>query len=258
MKTKIEKNCAYLIDGKKAVFVDFIDGINLFKLEVDERLMFFYYIDKINYDVINIFDKKKIEILRENEIPENFEKADCEKIKIDEDAFYKFVFMLKPEVPNAAFCPKDMLENLFERKGIIYDETQNIEVGKKFRAVNPAYCLFNNFDIYRQTDMREDYPELVLKFEKFDKKFFLETSKLQSNAEIYLSAKSAAEFGGNHKEYSEWKKKVCGEYAVFFKGFTMAEFKRIFVIKNEKKLFFEKINLNENDIMLIRNKQKIK
>jgi len=253
-KIKFEKNQAYMFDNKLAYFLGEIDGINIFELKVDTKLYCFYFY-KTKSDILNLekIDKKYIEIFKEDELPiEDISKAEGKKIELSEDEFFRFIFTAKPPFPNGAFCPHNMLEELFERRGKIYSESDDITLAKKYRAVYPDYCLIKDGYLYRQTDLREDYPDLVLEFTKFDKDTFLKTAKYKDLEKIYLSAQSVEKYGGKHKEFADWQKKVIGKYEDFFQNAKMTKHKRHFVIREDKIWFFKKLKLDESKMWILK------
>ena len=252
MDKNFEKNKLYYSNDSPLLFIGLIDGINIFKLEYDKKLYFFYHIGKKTPDSINSFNKKDVEIFTEEQIPVDIQKKDDVIINYDESEFLRFVFTAKPKFPNSAFCPENMLDVLFEKKGIIYDESNKIELSDKFRAINPDYCLINGNDMYRQTDMRENYPDLILKFAKSDKNFFINSAVFNDEEEVYLTSKSSEIFGGKHNEFSGWIKKTEGDFNIFFKDFIMASFRRVFSIKKEKIHFLKKLNLSESKVTLLK------
>ena len=247
-----EKNKVYSLNGQPVVFISQIDGINTFKLELDKKLFFFYHLGKKKTTVISEFDKKNAEILTEEQLPSDIEKISDELIQFDESEFYRFVFTAKPKFPNSAFCPENMLNELFEKKGIIFDETSKLSLEDKFRAINPDYCLIKSNEAYRQVDMRENYPDFFLKHSKFDINIFVNSSVFKDDKEIYIRAKSSESYGGNHKDYSDWLKNTIGEYNDYIQDFKMASFKRIFTIKKDKIHFFKKIDLSDSKIVLLK------
>jgi len=249
--SKFSVGQAYSIDNDVAYYLGVIDGVNIFKLAVDTKLYCFYFDKKIK-DKISEINKNKIEIYKPEQLPEKIEKIDGKTVEIDNVSFLKFIWTEKPKFPNAAFCPAGLTDELFERKGMIFDENANLELGKKYRAVFPDYCIINKSGIFRQTDMRERYPDIILRFEKFDKIKFLETSEFADLGAVYLSAKSAESYGGTHKEYDDWLPKVSGAFEEYFAGSTMARFKRSFKIKSGKESYFEKLGIDKNKICMLK------
>lgn len=243
-----QKNCAYKINDELAYFLSAIDGINIFKLEFDTKLYCFYF-SETELNQIDKIDEKKIKIYRNDEIPEPIVKLENKSININQSELLNFIFSARPAFPNAAFCPENLLEELFERKGILLDKKKKIELGGDYRAINPNYCLIKDNFLFRQTDMREKYPDIILEITKFKKDVFLESSMFDDIEKFYLRTKSNERFGGTHKEFADWDKKVIDSFENYFKNYEMGKFKRIFKIKNEKLNFF---NENKIDIKKIR------
>ncbi|MBP7654365.1 hypothetical protein KA977_13145 [Candidatus Dependentiae bacterium] len=252
MKTKnFQKGFAYKVKDKTAYYLGIIDGINIFKLSLDCHLHLFYF-EKNKISKISSFEKNKIEMFKNEELPEDIKLIDGNSVEIDDSELLKFIFTAKPMFPNSAFCPEGKLEELFERKGIIFNESDKIELNKKYRAVNPSYCIIKNNSIYRQTDMWEKYPDLILKLVPFDKKVFLNSSDFKDDGELYLSAVSSESYGGTHKDFDSLKNKVTDSFDNFTKGSKMAEFKRTFVIKEKKSEYFNKLGIDVNKIILLK------
>jgi len=242
---------AYSIDAKTAYYLGIIDGVNIFKLAVDTQLHCFYF-DKMIKDKIREIDKNKIEIYKPEQLPVDINEIDGKTAEIDNTAFLKFIWTTKPKFPNSAFCPAGLVEELFEREGVIFDESSRIELGRKYRAVYPDYCIIKDSCIFRQTDMRERYPDLILQFSKFDKSRFLETSEFADSGTVYLSAKSAESYGGSHKEFEDWLPKVSGSFEEYFSGAAMARFRRSFRIKRGKDEYFKKLGIDKNKICMLK------
>jgi len=252
MKTiNFQKGLAYKIDDKTAFYLGTVDGINTFSLKFDCVLHLFYF-EKNKIDKISSIDKNKIEMYKEEQLSETISFIEGKKIEINNPELLKFIFMAKPSFPNSAFCESGKLEELFFRKGIVYNEESKIELGKKYRAVHPSYCVLKNDVIFRQTDMWEKYPDLVLKYISFDKTVFFEKAEFKDFEEIYLTALSSESYGGIHKDFDAMKQKCeCG-FDEFFKNCKMAEFKRVFAVKEEKKEYFKSLGIDENKILLLK------
>jgi len=249
---KFKVNKSYKLSGKPAYFLGYVDGINIFKLEKMETLYCFYYSSKPIKDELTEINRDKIDFLNSEQLPTEIEEHNFADLKLDTKVFLKFIYTIKPLIPNTAFCEQGMLEKLFDKKGLIIDETKKIDLKDKYRAVYPDYCLIKGDSLYRQTDLREKYPDLILEITEFDKQAFLDKAVFNDRQKIYLTAKSVESYGGAHKEFDDWQKKATSDFSDYFKDALMAKFKRVFTVKSEQSDYFKKIGVELDKIIILK------
>lgn len=240
----------YSLENKDAIFLGAVDGVNRFALAVDEPLDAFHFPGK-EIARLEAIDGERLVFYGEAELPAAV-PIKMKPVAIDAAAWLRFLFTTNPERPNAAFCPAGKLEELFQRRGIITGETPDLTLGSRYRALNPDYCLGRGGDLYRQTDLRENYPDLILKFVKFDRARFLAAGEFADTETIYLAAKSGETYGGTHQEFPAWQKKVAGNYPDYFTGATLATFKRVFAVRPDRADYFKELGIPLDAIILLR------
>ncbi|HNW92718.1 MAG TPA: hypothetical protein PKM88_07415 [bacterium] len=240
----------YSIEGETAFYLGAVDGVNLFQLAVDKRLHVFYFAPA-GMTALAAFEQKLTEVYTDAQLPEDLIAMPGTTAAVDATAFQRWTFAAKPAFANAAFCPTGQLELLCARQGDIVDAKNDLTLGKRYRGLNPDYCVLKDGQGYRQTGLREQYPELVLQLQPFVPDAFRRTGLFPDTPPVYVLAKSVESFGGKHAGFGEWQKLAAGEFAAFFAGGQLATWRRRFVLTPAGETQVARLGLTANDVTLL-------
>lgn len=240
----------YAVEGETAYFLGAADGVNLFRQEVAQRLHFFYCAPAGTQQVAAI-DGELVDAYADDQLPEGIEPVAGAKITVNGPAFLTWLFTATPDMANAAFCVPDQLENLCARRGEVIGVSPDLALGKRYIGVAPSYCVVQGGQLWRQTGLREKYPDLVLQLTPFPRVPFEQEGKLNDGQSVFVTAKSAESYGGNHKEFAEWQQQAKGEFAAFFAGAQLATWRRRFVLTKAGEDYFARLGLAPESLRLL-------
>lgn len=240
----------YTVEDETAYFLGAADGVNLFKLEVARRLHFFYFAPAGTTQVAEI-DGDLVEAYADDQLPEGLKPVAGARVAVAGPVFLKWLFTTTPDFANTAFCVPDQLEILCARRGEVTGAAPDLKLGARYIGVAPDYCVVQGDRLWRQTGLREKYPDLVLQLTPFPRAPFEKEGVFNDGTPVFVTVKSAESYGGNHAGFAEWQKQAQGEFAAFFAGAQLATWRRRFVLTPAGEAYFAKLGIAPQALRLL-------
>lgn len=239
----------YTIDGAAAFYLGAADGINLFLQRVEQRLHLFAAVPA-TAATADALQETVLDIYREDELAEVVPVTGA-LLNVDTDAVQRFLLTEQPALPNTAFCPAGRLADLAQPRGEVRDATADLTLGKRYRAVAPDYCVVQGETLWRQTGLREQYPDLVLQLVPFPRAAFLARGEFADGQPVYVRAKSVEKYGGKHAQFAEWAALAKQDFAAQFAGAQLATWARRYALTDAGRALAARLAVAEADIKLL-------
>ncbi len=240
----------YTVEGETAFYLGAADGVNLFLQRVEKQLHLFAFVPA-GTPTADALQEKVLDICTEDELAEHIPPVAGATMAVDGDAVARFLLTQQPALPNTAFCPAGRLAELAESRGDVHDATADLTLGKRYRAVAPDYCIVQGDTLWRQTGLREQYPDLVLQLVPFPRAAFLARGEFADGKPVYVRAKSVEKYGGKHAQFAEWAALAQQDFAAQFAGAQLATWQRRYALTDAGRALAARLTIAETDIHLL-------